>query len=62
MRKLRPGIEKTLEAITMILFVCIAMIDDFTKEGLLIIAGMFGIIAINTFILCKFGHAKRAGN
>lgn len=62
MRKLRPGIEKTLEGITMILFMFVAMIDDFTTDGLLIIFGTLGIIAINTFILCKFGHVKRAGN
>lgn len=54
-RYLKPWIEKVLTIITMILFMFIAMIDDFELSAIGILVGMVALLVFNVHVLSKYG-------
>lgn len=57
-RYLRPSIEKALILITMVMFMLLAMLDDFEVSffSIAFIFGWIGVIALNCYILKKWGR------
>ncbi len=57
-RYLRPTIEKALKIATITLFIIGASIDDFNMEALPIIIGIWATVAINIWIINKWGRPE----
>lgn len=57
-RYLRPVIQNTLTIITMVLFILIMSLDDFTFDGIPMIIAIIGCISLNIYLLTKYGKWK----
>ena len=55
-RYLRPWIQKTLEIISIVIFLIIVGVNDFTLVGFFIILGMIVVFAFNVKILSLYGR------
>lgn len=55
-RYLRPWIQRALEIISVIIFLLVGGVNDFTLVGFFIILGMIAIFAFNVKILCSYGR------
>ena len=55
-RYLRPWIQRTLEIISIVIFLIIVGVNDFTLVGFFIILGMIAVFAFNIKILSLYGR------
>ena len=55
-RYLRPWIQKMLEIISIVIFLIIVGVNDFTLVGFFIILGMIAVFAFNVRVLCLYGR------
>lgn len=55
-RYLRPWIQKMLEIISIVIFLIIVGVNDFTVVGFFIILGMIAVFAFNIRVLCLYGR------
>ena len=55
-RYLRPCIEKTLIAITTLLFMFFAMLNDFELEAIPTLLVLLAILVFNIYILSRYGR------
>lgn len=55
-RYLRPWIQRTLEIISVVIFLIVGGVNDFTLVGFFIILGMIAVFAFNVKILCSYGR------
>ena len=55
-RYLRPWIQRTLEIISIVIFLIVVGINDFTLVGFFIILGMVAVFAFNIKILSLYGR------
>ena len=55
-RYLRPWIQRTLEIISVIIFLLVGGVNDFTLIGFFIILGMIAVFAFNVRVLCLYGR------
>lgn len=55
-RYLRPWIQRALEIISVIIFLLVVGVNDFTLVGFFIILGMIAIFAFNIKILSLYGR------
>lgn len=55
-RKLRPSIEKVLMIIELLLIVFVSMINDFEMNFLPVMLALMAIIAVNGYVLIRWGH------
>ena len=55
-RYLRPWIQKALEIISIVIFLIVVGVNDFTLAGFFIILGMIAVFAFNIKILSLYGR------
>ena len=55
-RYLRPWIQRALEIISVIIFLLVVGVNDFTLVGFFIILGMIAVFAFNVRVLCLYGR------
>ena len=55
-RYLRPWIQRALEIISVIIFLIVVGVNDFTLVGFFIILGMVAVFAFNIKILSLYGR------
>ena len=55
-RYLRPWIQRALEIISIIIFLHVVGVNDFTLVGFFIILGMISVFAFNVKILSLYGR------
>ena len=55
-RYLRPWIQKMLEIISIVIFLIVVGVNDFTLVGFFIILGMVAVFAFNVKILSLYGR------
>lgn len=55
-RYLRPWIQRTLEIISVVIFLLVVGVNDFTLVGFFIILGMIAVFAFNVKILSLYGR------
>ncbi len=55
-RYLRRPIQTVLEAITFLLVMFVAMIDDFTMEFLPTMLTILVVLALNTYVLARYSR------
>ena len=55
-RYLRPWIQRTLEIISIVIFLIVGGVNDFTLVGFFIILGMIAVFAFNVKILSLYGR------
>lgn len=55
-RYLRPWIQRTLEIISIVIFLLVGGVNDFTFVGFFIILGMIAVFAFNVKILSLYGR------
>ena len=55
-RYLRPWIQRTLEIISIVIFLIVVGVNDFTLVGFFIILSMIAVFAFNVKILCSYGR------
>ena len=55
-RYLRPWIQKTLEIISIVIFLIVVGVNEFTLVGFFIILGMIAVFAFNVRVLCLYGR------
>ena len=55
-RYLRPWIQRALEIISVIIFLLVGGVNDFTLVGFFIILGMIAVFAFNVKILYSYGR------
>ena len=55
-RYLRPWIQRTLEIISVVIFLLVGGVNDFTLVGFFIILGMIAVVAFNVKILSLYGR------
>ena len=55
-RYLRPWIQRTLEIISLVIFLIVIGVNDFTLVGFFIILGMIAVFAFNVKILSLYGR------
>ena len=55
-RYLRPWIQKMLEIISIVIFLIVVGVNDFTLVGFFIILGMIAVFAFNVKILSLYGR------
>ena len=55
-RYLRPWIQRALEIISVIIFLLVGGVNDFTLVGFFIILGMIAVFAFNIKILRLYGR------
>lgn len=55
-RYLRPWIQRTLEIISVVIFLLVVGVNDFTLVGFFIILGMIAVFAFNIKILSLYGR------
>lgn len=60
-RYLRPWIQKALEIISVIIFLIVVGVNDFTLVGFFIILGMIAVFAFNVKILSLYGRYDDLG-
>lgn len=52
----KPWVQNTLELITMLLIMCIAMIDDFEMSAVPVLCVIMAVLMINTALLNTYGR------
>lgn len=55
-RYLRSWIQRALEIISVIIFLLVVGVNDFTLVGFFIILGMIAVFAFNVRVLCLYGR------
>ena len=55
-RYLRPWIQRTLEIISVVIFLLVGGVNDFTFVGFFIILGMIAVFTFNIKILSLYGR------
>ena len=60
-RYLRPCIQKMLEIISIVIFLIVVGVNDFTLVGFFIILGMIAVFAFNVKILSLYGRYDDLG-
>lgn len=55
-RYLKPYIQKMLEIISIVIFLIVVGVNDFTLAGFFIILGMIAVFAFNIKILSLYGR------
>ena len=55
-RYLRPWIQRTLEIISVVIFLIVGGVNDFTLIGFFIILGMIAVFAFNIRVLYLYGR------
>ena len=60
-RYLRPWIQRTLEIISVVIFLIVGGVNDFTLVGFFIILGMIAVFAFNVKILSLYGRYDDLG-
>ena len=55
-RYLRPWIQKMLEIISIVIFLIVVGVNDFTLVGFFIILGMIAVFVFNVKILSLYGR------
>ena len=55
-RYLRPWIQRTLEIISVVIFLIVGGVNDFTLVGFFIILSMIAVFAFNIRVLCLYGR------
>ena len=55
-RYLRPWIQRTLEIISVVIFLIVSGVNDFTLVGFFIILSMIAVFAFNVKILSLYGR------
>lgn len=55
-RYLRPWIQKALEIISVVIFLLVGGVNDFTLVGFFIILGMIAVFVFNVKILSLYGR------
>ena len=55
-RYLRPWIQRTLEIISVVIFLIVGGVNDFTLIGFFMILGMIAVFAFNVKILSLYGR------
>lgn len=55
-RYLRSWIQRALEIISVIIFLLVVGVNDFTLVGFFIILGMIAVFAFNIRVLCLYGR------
>ena len=60
-RYLRPWIQKMLEIISIVIFLIVLGVNDFTLVGFFIILGMVAVFAFNVKILSLYGRYDDLG-
>lgn len=55
-RYLRPWIQRALEIISVIIFLLVGGVNDFTLVGFFIILGMIAVFVFNVKILSLYGR------
>ena len=55
-RYLRPWIQRTLEIISIVIFLIVVGVNDFTLVGFFIILDMIAVFAFNIKILSLYGR------
>ena len=55
-RYLRPWIQRTLEIISVVIFLIVGGVNDFTLVGFFIILGMIAVFAFNVRVLYLYGR------
>ena len=55
-RYLRTWVQRALEIISIIIFLLVVGVNDFTLVGFFIILGMMAVFAFNVKILCSYGR------
>ena len=55
-RYLRPWIQRTLEIISIVIFLIVVGVNDFTLVGFFIILSMIAVFAFNVKILSLYGR------
>ena len=55
-RYLRPWIQRTLEIISIVIFLIVVGVNDFTLVGFFIILGMIAVFAFNVRVLYLYGR------
>lgn len=55
-RYLRPWIQRTLEIISIVIFLIVVGVNDFTLVGFFIILDMIAVFAFNVKILSLYGR------
>ena len=60
-RYLRPWIQRTLEIISVVIFLLVGGVNDFTFVGFFIILGMIAVFAFNVKILSLYGRYDDLG-
>ena len=55
-RYLRPWIQRTLEIISIVIFLIVVGVNDFTLVGFFIILSMIAVFAFNIKILSLYGR------
>ena len=55
-RYLRPWIQKMLKIISIVIFLIVVGVNDFTLMGFFIILGMVAVFAFNVKILSLYGR------
>ena len=60
-RYLRPWIQRTLEIISIVIFLIVVGVNDFTLIGFFIILSMIAVFAFNVKILSLYGRYDDLG-
>ena len=60
-RYLRPWIQRTLEIISVVIFLLVGGVNDFTLVGFFIILGMIAVFVFNVKILSLYGRYDDLG-
>ena len=55
-RYLRPWIQRTLEIISVVIFLIVGGVNDFTLVGFFMILGMIAVFVFNVKILSLYGR------
>ena len=55
-RYLRPWIQRTLEIISVVIFLLVGGVNDFTLVGFFIILGMIAVFEFNVRVLYLYGR------
>ena len=61
-RYFKRWLEKTLITINVLIFCFFAMLEDFTKQGFLILLILLTIFIINALLISKYGRLLKEEN
>ena len=57
-RYLRPWIQRTLEIISVVIFLIVGGVNDFTLVGFFIILGMIAVFAFNVEVVSSYDRKE----